>query len=186
MNLGVDPRPPTRCTASSPASSTGKHVRVAVFAHGRRRRPRPCRHRRGRRPMETIRWQDRIDRCIATPDMMPLVGRLGKIRPAQPGMPNPKVSTVTMDVATAVRRTPRAARSSSRPRRPASFTPVLARPCVRRRQWQAGREHPRLRARGEPCEAVGRQGAPMEEGLAVQAGRWVRACRWTWPTVVGE
>jgi large subunit ribosomal protein L1 len=54
--------------------------------------------------METIQGgKIEFDRCIATPDMMPIVGRLGKILGPRGLMPNPRVGTVTMDVAQAVR-----------------------------------------------------------------------------------
>jgi large subunit ribosomal protein L1 len=72
--------------------------------------PRPTRPRRRRRHrrredlMETVQGGTiEFDRCIATPDMMPIVGRLGKVLGPRNLMPNPKVGTVTMDVADAVK-----------------------------------------------------------------------------------
>jgi large subunit ribosomal protein L1 len=108
MNLGVDPRHAdqmVRGVVNLP-NGTGRTVRVAVFAgrQGRRSQGRRRRHRRRRRPgRDRPGRQIDFDRCIATPDMMPLVGRLGKVLGPRGMMPNPKVGTVTMDVAGAVK-----------------------------------------------------------------------------------
>ena len=108
MNLGVDPRHAdqmVRGVVTLP-NGTGKTVRVAVFARGAKADEAKAAGADivgAEDLMETIQ-QGKIefDRCIATPDMMPLVGRLGKILGPRNLMPNPKVGTVTMDVKTAV------------------------------------------------------------------------------------
>ena len=108
LNLGVDPRHAdqmVRGVVTLPAG-TGKDVRVAVFARG----PKADEAKAAGAEivgaedlMETIQsGKIEFDRCIATPDMMPLVGRLGKILGPRNLMPNPKVGTVTMDVKSAV------------------------------------------------------------------------------------
>jgi ribosomal protein L1 len=167
MNLGVDPRHAdqmVRGTVNLP-NGTGKSVRVAVFARG----PKADEAKEAGADivgaedlMETVQGGTiEFDRCIATPDMMPIVGRLGKVLGPRNLMPNPKVGTVTMDVKEAVR-PPRAVRFSSRPRRRASCMPVSARrPSMR----QAGRKRPRLRGRGEQGQARRRQGDLHAEGL---------------------
>ena len=108
MNLGVDPRHAdqmVRGVVSLP-NGTGKTVRVAVFARGAKAdeaRAAGADIVGAEDLMETIQsGKIEFDRCIATPDMMPLVGRLGKILGPRNLMPNPKVGTVTMDVAGAV------------------------------------------------------------------------------------
>ncbi len=108
MNLGVDPRHAdqmVRGVVQLPAG-TGKDVRVAVFARG------PKADEAKAAGAEVVGAEDLLesiqggkidfDRVIATPDMMPLVRRLGKILGPRNLMPNPKVGTVTMDVAQAV------------------------------------------------------------------------------------
>lgn len=109
MNLGVDPRHAdqmVRGVVSLP-NGTGKTVRVAVFARGAKADEATAAGADivgAEDLMETIQsGKIEFDRCVATPDMMPIVGRLGKILGPRNLMPNPKVGTVTMDVATAVK-----------------------------------------------------------------------------------
>ncbi|KPD10710.1 50S ribosomal protein L1 [Phaeobacter sp. 11ANDIMAR09] len=108
LNLGVDTRHAdqmVRGVVGLP-NGTGKSMRVAVFARG------PKADEAKAAGADVIGAEDLMesiqagnldfDRCIATPDMMPIVGRLGKILGPRNLMPNPKVGTVTMDVKTAV------------------------------------------------------------------------------------
>ena len=104
MNLGVDPRHAdqmVRGVVSLP-NGTGRSARVAVFARGDKAEEAKA------AGADVIGAEDLVtavqggtidfDRCIATPDMMPLVGRLGKVLGPRGLMPNPKVGTVTNDV----------------------------------------------------------------------------------------
>jgi large subunit ribosomal protein L1 len=109
MNLGVDPRHAdqmVRGVVNLP-NGTGKTVRVAVFARGPKAEEAQAAGADivgAEDLMETIQGgRIEFDRAIATPDMMPIVGRLGKILGPRNLMPNPKVGTVTMDVAQAVK-----------------------------------------------------------------------------------
>ncbi|MCY1127848.1 MULTISPECIES: 50S ribosomal protein L1 [unclassified Frigidibacter] len=108
MNLGVDPRHADQMVRGVVAlpNGTGKTVRVAVFARGGKADEAKAAGADivgAEDLMETIQsGKIEFDRCIATPDMMPLVGRLGKILGPRNLMPNPKVGTVTMDVKAAV------------------------------------------------------------------------------------
>ncbi|WP_071673917.1 50S ribosomal protein L1 [Nioella nitratireducens] len=108
MNLGVDPRHAdqmVRGTVTLP-NGTGKSVRVAVFARGAKAEEAQAAGADivgAEDLMETVQGGTiEFDRCIATPDMMPVVGRLGKVLGPRNLMPNPKVGTVTMDVKEAV------------------------------------------------------------------------------------
>ena len=108
VNLGVDTRHADQMVRGviSLPNGTGKTVRVAVFARGAKADEAKAAGADivgAEDLMETIQsGKIEFDRCIATPDMMPLVGRLGKILGPRNLMPNPKVGTVTMDVKTAV------------------------------------------------------------------------------------
>lgn len=109
VNLGVDPRHAdqmVRGVVGLP-NGTGKTVRVAVFARGPKAEEAQAAGADivgAEDLMETVQGGTiEFDRCIATPDMMPIVGRLGKVLGPRNLMPNPKVGTVTMDVADAVK-----------------------------------------------------------------------------------
>ncbi len=108
MNLGVDTRHADQMVRGviSLPNGTGKTVRVAVFARGAKADEARAAGADivGAEDLMAIIQSGKIefDRCIATPDLMPLVGRLGKILGPRNLMPNPKVGTVTMDVKTAV------------------------------------------------------------------------------------
>ena len=108
MNLGVDPRHAdqmVRGVVNLP-NGTGRTLRVAVFARGAKADEARA------AGADVVGAEDLVervqggnidfDRCIATPDLMPLVGRLGKVLGPRGMMPNPKVGTVTMDVKGAV------------------------------------------------------------------------------------
>ena len=109
MNLGVDPRHAdqmVRGVVTLPSGS-GRTQRVGVFARGAKAEEAKA------AGADVVGAEDLVEkvtngqidfeRCIATPDMMPLVGRLGKVLGPRGMMPNPKVGTVTTDVAAAVK-----------------------------------------------------------------------------------
>ena len=109
MNLGVDPKHAdqmVRGVVNLP-NGTGRTLKVAVFARG----PKADEAKAAGADIvgadelvnEVMGGKIEFDRCIATPDMMGLVGRLGKVLGPRGLMPNPKVGTVTMDVAGAVK-----------------------------------------------------------------------------------
>ena len=109
VNLGIDPRHADQVVRGVCAlpHGTGKTIRVAVFARGDKatEATKAGADIVGAEDlMETVlKGSIEFDRCIASPDMMPIVGRLGKVLGPRNLMPNPKVGTVTPDLATAVK-----------------------------------------------------------------------------------
>jgi large subunit ribosomal protein L1 len=109
MNLGIDPRHADQAVRGMVElpNGTGKSVRVAVFARG------PKAEEAKAAGADLVGAEDlaekinageiNFERCVATPDMMGVVGRLGKVLGPRGLMPNPKLGTVTMDVAAAVK-----------------------------------------------------------------------------------
>lgn len=108
INLGVDPRHADQLVRGSVElpNGTGKKVRVAVFARDTKAEEAKVAGADivgAEDLMETVqKGEINFDRCIATPDMMTIVGRLGKILGPRNLMPNPKVGTITPDVTKAV------------------------------------------------------------------------------------
>jgi len=109
INLGVDPKHADQMVRGVVAlpSGTGRSLRVAVFAKGAKAdeaRKAGADIVGAEELAETVgKGQIDFDRCIATPDMMGIVGRLGKVLGPRGMMPNPKVGTVTMDVVQAIK-----------------------------------------------------------------------------------
>ena len=187
LNLGVDPRHAdqmVRGVCLLPNGS-GRKLRVGVFAKGAKA------EEAKKAGADVVGAEDLVeqvqkgvidfDRAIATPDMMPLVGRLGKVLGPRGLMPNPKVGTVTMDVAQAV-----AGRQGRRRRVPGREGRHRS---GRRRQGKfhragAGREYPRAGRCRDEGEAVRLQGHVHEAhrgGLHHGARREDRAhkrCEW--------
>ncbi len=109
LNLGIDTKQTdqnVRGMCSLP-NGTGKTIRVAVFAKG----PKAEEAKKAGADLvgdddlaqKVLKGEINFDRCIATPDMMPLVGKLGQVLGPKGLMPNPKLGTVTMDVTGAVK-----------------------------------------------------------------------------------
>jgi len=109
VNLGVDPKHADQMVRGmcNLPNGSGRTSRVAVFARGAKADEAKAAGADvvGAEDLVEIvsKGQINFDRCIATPDMMGLVGRLGKVLGPRGLMPNPRVGTVTMDVATAVK-----------------------------------------------------------------------------------
>ncbi len=181
MNLGVDPTHAdqmVRGVVTLPNGS-GRTLRVGVFARGAKADEAKA------AGADVVGAEDLVekvsggeidfDRCIATPDLMPLVGRLGKVLGPRGIMPNPKVGTVTMDVTNAVQG--RQGRLGRIPRREGRHHPGRRRQGLVHR-GQAGREHQGVRRCG--AEGKARRAPRATTSTASRSPRpWGRASRST-------
>ena len=167
MNLGIDPRhadQAVRGVVKLPNGS-GRSVRVAVFARGAKADEAKA------AGADVVGAEDLVekvqggaidfDRVVATPDLMPLVGRLGKVLGPRGLMPNPKVGTVTMDITNAVQR--RQGRLGRVPRREGRHRPGRRRQGLVQRR-EADREHQGFRRRGAEIASGRRQGQLHQPG----------------------
>ena len=167
MNLGVDPRHADQMVRGivNLPNGSGRSVRVAVFARGAKADEARA------AGADVVGAEDLVekvqggnidfDRCIATPDLMPLVGRLGKVLGPRGMMPNPKVGTVTMDVTSAVQ----GAKGGSvefRVEKAGIVQAGIGKASFACRQ--AGAEHQGIRRRRAEGEARGRQGHLHQPG----------------------
>ena len=186
MNLGIDPRHADQMVRGliSLPNGTGKSVRVGVFARG------PKAEEAQAAGADVVGAEDLaekvqageidFDRCIATPDMMGVVGRLGKILGPRGLMPNPRLGTVTMDVRGAVQ----AAKGGQveYPGREGRHHPRRHRQGQLRRR-KAGGERARPGRRGDQGQADRRQrhlpeisGGQLHHGAGPEAGCVVPDC----------
>ena len=154
-------------------NGTGKNVRVAVFARGDKAEEAKAAGADivgAEDLMETVQGgKIEFDRCIATPDMMPVVGRLGKVLGPRNLMPNPKVGTVTMDVEQAVKNA-KGGEVQFKAKRPVWFTLVSARRHLTRPSWW---KRACFCRRGAKSQADRGQGHLYEEHLdQLNNGAW--------------
>ena len=183
LNLGVDPRHAdqmVRGVVNLP-KGTGKDVRVAVFAKGAKAEEATAAGADvvgAEDLMETIQGGTiDFDRVIATPDMMGVVGRLGKVLGPKGLMPNPKLGTVTMDVTKAVTDA-KSGQVEFRVEKAGIVHAGIGKASLLGGRPQ-GKLH-RVHGRDRQEQAVGRQGQVRPEAFA-SARRWARASRSTSP-----
>ena len=181
MNLGIDPRHADQMVRGliSLPNGTGKTVRIGVFARGAKAEEALA---AGADVVGADDLAEKVqageiafDRCIATPDMMGLVGRLGKILGPRGLMPNPKLGTVTMNVKDAVAAA-RAGQVEFRAEKAGIVHAGIGKGLVLRRE--AGREHQGVRRCHSEGQAGGGEGHLFAEGVAelVHGPRPARGC----------
>ena len=168
LNLGVDPRHAdqmVRGVVNLP-KGTGKTVRVAVFAKGAKADEAKAAGADvvgAEDLMETVQGGTiDFDRVIATPDMMGVVGRLGKVLGPKGLMPNPKLGTVTMDVTKAVTDA-KSGQVEFRVEKAGIVHAGIGKACFSRRRPQG--KFRRVHGRDRPQQAVRRQGQVRPEAV---------------------